>query len=159
MASDKNPGLEALDECEDQVRISIRNDLKEISQFLKKCNVIDKTLYRTIIDPESKEMEENKATMVYLKLTDKVEAGVDVYLEFVGYLRNNSKFKKTVSKLNEAYVKNGGKVSGPNSVKLLELVQPDAYQPFPQLPPSMCVNIPSFPPYPRIYFRMQKYSG
>ena len=60
MASDKNPGLEALDECEDQVRISIRNDLKEISQFLKKCNVIDKTFYRTIIDPESKENEENK---------------------------------------------------------------------------------------------------
>ena len=102
MAS-SNPGFDALNKCEDPVRITIRNHLDEIAKFLKNSKIIDHTLYNDVTNPESRETAVNKAKRLYMKLLDMVEGDEDNYFKFVGFLRKNPVFKKTVAKLDEAY--------------------------------------------------------
>ena len=106
MAS-SNPGFDALDKCEDPVKITIRNHLDEIAKFLKNSKIIGHTLYNDVTNPESRETAVNKAKRLYMKLLDMVEGDEDYYLEFVGFLRKNPVFKKTVAMLDEAYTGNG----------------------------------------------------
>ena len=107
MASRRTLSFIALDKCEDQVKITIRNHLDEIAKFLKNSNIINHTLYNDVTNPESKETADKKAKRLYMKLLDMVEGDEDCYLKFVGFLQINPTFKKTVATLNEAYTGNG----------------------------------------------------
>ena len=110
MAS-SNPAFNALDKCEDPVKITIRNHLNEIAKFLKNSKIIDHTLYNDVTNPESREIADNKAKRLYMKLLDMVEGDEDYYLEFVGFLRKNPVFEKTVAMLDEAYTGNGKSIN------------------------------------------------
>ena len=90
MASSKLSGFDALDKCEDQVKITIRNQLTEISKFLKNNKIIDHTLFNDITNPESRETTNAKVTRLYMKLLDMVEGDELYYLLFVKFLRNKS---------------------------------------------------------------------
>ena len=70
MDSRRTPSFIALDKCEEQVKITIRNHLDEIATFLKDCNIIDHTLYNDDTNPESRETAVNKAKRLYMKLHD-----------------------------------------------------------------------------------------
>ena len=61
MASRRHPSFVALDKCEEQVKITIRNHLDEIATFLKNSNIIDHTLYNDVTNPESRKIADNKA--------------------------------------------------------------------------------------------------
>ena len=103
MAGRKHPGFVALDKCEKQVKITIRNHLDEIATFLKDSNIIDHTLYNDVTNPESREIAENKAKKLFMRLQCMVEENEDYYLKFVEFLRKNEVFEKIVALLDEAY--------------------------------------------------------
>ena len=105
------PGLNALEKCEDQVKISIRNEMKVISKYLKDNAIIDRPLYNDVNNPESKDIPEAKATKLYLKLLGEVESDEASYLKFVEFLRNNPKFNNTVAKLDGAYTGKGKSIT------------------------------------------------
>ena len=90
--------------------------LNEITKFLKNSKIIDHTLYNDITNPESREIADEKAKRLYLKLLDKVESDEDYYLKFVGFLRKKTIFifKKTVAMLDEAYTGNGKSIIDKN---------------------------------------------
>ena len=103
MAGRRHPSFVALDKCEKQVKITIRNHLDEIATFLKDSNIIDYTLYNDVTNPASREIADDKAIRLYMKLQGMVEGDEDYFFEFVGFLRKNPVFKKTVAMLDEAY--------------------------------------------------------
>ena len=101
------PAWEALDECEHQVRITIRNDLEEIAKNFKDFRIISRTLYKDVTDPSSKETEEYRAHLVFNKLRDMVEGNEEHFLTFMKYLHKYSKYSKTGNMLERAYTKHG----------------------------------------------------
>ena len=128
MAHYKPPaaGLAALDECENQVRVTIRNYLDEISKFLKDCEIIDLDLYKAVTDPDSRETKKNRAHRVFLRLKDIVEGDEQKYVIFRDYLIKDSKFSNTVSMLGDAYEKYS--------------VQPQACDQVPPQPPGLFIH-------------------
>ena len=103
MAGRRHPSFVALDECEKQVKITIRNHLDEIATFLKDSNIIDHTLYNDVTNPASREKADDKAIRLYMKLQEMIEGDEDYFFEFVGFLRKNHVFKETVAMLHGAY--------------------------------------------------------
>ena len=100
---EEHPGLEALLECSDQVQITIRNYLGEITKFLRKSKIIDLSLYSEVNDPQNRNPPHTKATLVYQRLQAMVEQDEKYYGIFVEYLRKSPKYEKTVKMLDEAY--------------------------------------------------------
>ena len=113
---EEHPGLEALLECSEQVTITIRNYLGEITKFLRKNGIIDLSLCNQVNGPTAREQPDANATLVYQRLQDIVQQDEKYYGIFVDYLRNNSQYSKTVSMLDKAYDDNGGNVKGNGSL-------------------------------------------
>ena len=59
---EQQPGLEALLECKKQVHITIRN---EITEVLRKKKIIELSFYNEVNDPQSHELPDTKAKVVY----------------------------------------------------------------------------------------------
>ena len=95
--------LDALDKCEDRVRISIRNHLEDIAKFLKTSKIIEHAMYNDVTNPETKETGEIRAKKLYKRLYEMTQGDEDNYHKFVGFLRKDSKFKKIVDDLDDAY--------------------------------------------------------
>ena len=110
---DVHPGLNALVDSNTQVKISIRNHLGDIADYLRKKDIIDLALYNEVTNPKPLQTEDNRAALVYQRLQAMVEGDEKYYLIFMEYLRKYpQKFKKTTSMLDRAYAENGGRVSG-----------------------------------------------
>ena len=97
------PGLDALLDCNEQVTVTIRNYLGEITKFLRKSKIIDLSLYNQVNDPTSRDPPDTKATLVYQRLQAMVQQDEKYYGIFVEYLRKSPKYEKTVKMLDEAY--------------------------------------------------------
>lgn len=102
--SDK-PGLGALDICQKQVTVTIRNNLKEISGFFfKDIKIIERPLWKEVNDPQSRETKDKRAEMLYSELSEQVEGDDSRFLLFLDYLRKYpTKYGNTVKQLEEAY--------------------------------------------------------
>ncbi len=104
MASeDSNPGCLALEECEQQVVITIKNHLDEIPRFLRSEKIISRLIYDEVTNVQSSEY--GRAKKVYLKLRDKIFEDDKNWHVFVDYLSEETKSERTVAKLNAAYEK------------------------------------------------------
>ena len=113
---EEHPGLETLLECSEQVTITIRNYLGEITEFLRKNGIIDLSLCNQVNSPTTREQPDANATLVYQRLQDIVQQDEKYYGIFVDYLRKKPKYSKTVSMLDKAYADNGGNVNGNGSL-------------------------------------------
>ena len=122
---DVHPGLNALVNSNTQVKISIRNHLGDIADYLRKKDIIDLALYNEVTNPKSLQTDDYRAALVYRRLQAMVEGDETYYHIFMEYLRKNpKKFKEIISMLDRAYAENGGRVSGnPN---------PNPLEPIPQ---------------------------
>ncbi len=104
MASeDSNPGCLALEECEQQVVITIKNHLDEIARFLRNENIISRIIYDEVTN--IKFSENDRAKTVFSKLRDKILEDDKNWKVFVDYLSEKTKSEKTVTKLKAAYEK------------------------------------------------------
>ena len=106
------PGFKTLlaGNCEDQATITIRNNLKEISNFLAGKDIIEYALYKEVTDPKTRSTPDALAAQVYGKLRDEVQGNDELYHTFVDCLRANyPKHKVTVDMLDKVYVEKGGK--------------------------------------------------
>ena len=122
---EEHPGLEALLECRDQVQITIRNYMPEITKFLRKSKIIDLSLYSEVNDPQNRNPPHTKATLVYQRLQAMVQQDEKKYYGiFVDYLRKNSKYEKTVSMLDKAYADNvnaNGSLPNPPGILIINI--------------------------------------
>ncbi len=84
-----NPGLKTLENCERQVTITIRNNLESIAGFLRDKKIITRILHNEVTDMKSHDSKDDRAKILYQELCKKVEENDDIYLTFVGYIRDN----------------------------------------------------------------------
>ena len=114
---EQQPGQEALLECKKQVQITIRNYLKEITEVLRKKKIIELSLHNEVNDPQSRDLPDTKAKVVYQRLQAMVKQDEQYYVIFVDLLRKSPKFEKTVKMLDKVY-------GGPEPVVQQEGTQP-----------------------------------
>ena len=101
--SDNNLGLSTLENCQEQVTFTIRNNLDNIAQFLRNKKIIDRKMYKKITNVYKS--EDDRAGMIFQKLCDKVQEDCNIYEMFVKHIRGypDSGAKKTVAMLDERY--------------------------------------------------------
>ena len=111
----KKPGFKTLtnQKCKAQVKVSIRNNLDDISSFLMDEDVVDYELYTEVTNPKSRSTKEERAALVLTQLTDVVQGNDEKYNTFMNYLRKEySKHQVTVDMLDGVYVEKGGVIQG-----------------------------------------------
>ena len=109
----KGPGFQTLvtTKCATQVKISIRNNLEDISGFLMDENIINYEVLKRAQD--SSKDKESRAAILYENLSNQVQGNDKLYNTFVEYLRKEySNYRVTVDMLDEVYVQKGGEISG-----------------------------------------------
>ncbi len=101
--SDNNLGLSTLENCQEQVTFTIRNNLDNIAQFLRNKKIIDRKMYKKITNVYKS--EDDRAGMIFQKLCDKVQEDCNIYEMFVKHIRGypDSGAKKTIAMLDERY--------------------------------------------------------
>ncbi len=96
-----------LDECKQQVTVTIRNNLQAIIQFLWNKKIVCREFYQKVTDPNSRYRytEDDVAKLVFRELYKKVEEDDDNYDIFYKYIAENTDFKaeKTERMLREKY--------------------------------------------------------
>ena len=94
------PGLNILHarKCAEQVTITIRNNLNDISSFLKENDIINYALYKEVADPKTRSTPDALAALVYGKLRGEVQGSDELYHTYVDYGWDKySKHKVTVT--------------------------------------------------------------
>ena len=100
---EEHPGLEALCECSEEVQITIKNYLPEITIFLRKNKIMDLSLFAQVNHPHNPDPPNTKATLVFQRLQDMVQLDEKYYRIFVDFLRKSPKYESTVKILDEVY--------------------------------------------------------
>ncbi len=101
------PGFKSLNKNEHQVRLTIRNNLGDISRFLREEGIVQQSTYKEVTNPKTTRTKDESAKLVFKELIDKVEEDDEIYKQFVDYLRNNLRSTKTVKMLDDTYAKQG----------------------------------------------------
>ncbi len=100
----EKPGYKALEEHEEQVTLTIKNNLKDVARFLRDKKIILKDLHSQVTNPEARETEDNLAKLVYRRLISMVEENDENYSIFVDYIRNHiTQSVDTVRMLDQTY--------------------------------------------------------
>ena len=96
-------GLQTLEKEEEQVVITIRNNLEPISRYLRDEKIIDRNLYWEVTDPDAVQADHKRAKKVFNELTKKVK-GLDArYHIFLDGLRKCQTCDHAIYKLERAY--------------------------------------------------------
>ena len=72
-ASKKRLNILHARKCAEQATITIRNNLNDISSFLKVNDVINYALYKEVADPKTRSTPDALAALVYVKLRGEVQ--------------------------------------------------------------------------------------
>ena len=92
----------------EDLRITIRNNLDRVAQFMQVEDIITRETWREATDTKSS--ADNRAKELLKKWEDKVEEDTSFYTEVVeGHFRQNPEhYKSILSKLDEEYRRQGG---------------------------------------------------
>ena len=114
--------LKAVTRCRGDLRITIRNNLDEVAQFMEEEEVITKDVSREATDTRSMHSSDNRAKELLRRWEDKVEEDPSFFAKVVeGHFRQRPEhYKNILSKLDEEYRRQGG--SPDSRQKLGELV-------------------------------------
>ncbi len=96
-------GLQTLEKEEEQVVITIRNNLEPISRYLRDTKIIDRNLYWEVTDPDAVQADHKRAKKVFNELTKKVKELDARYNIFLDGLRKCKTCDHTISTLERAY--------------------------------------------------------
>ncbi len=100
----ENPGYKALEKHEEQVILTIKNNLEDVARFLRDKKIISKNLHSQVTNPDARETEAYRAKLVYHRLISMVEENDENYSIFVDYIRNHiTQSGKTVRMLDQTY--------------------------------------------------------
>ena len=100
-------GFKSLKKNESQVLLTIRNNLGDISRFLREEGIVQQSTYKEVTNHKTTRTNDESAKLVFEELIDKVDEVDEIYKQFVDYLRNNLRSTKTVKMLDDTYAKQG----------------------------------------------------
>ncbi len=100
---EQKPGCKTLEKNEEQVVLTIRNNLEKITKFLRDKEIVPQALYLQVTDPMTRETDDQRARLVYRRLMSMIEEDDEIYLVFMYYIRNNTNSDKTIRMLDQTY--------------------------------------------------------
>ncbi len=96
-------GLKALQDCQNQVKITIDNNFDDVPRLLRDSEILTRREYKDATDPMALLPKSRRVDLVFEKLTDMADQNESHYLTFVQILRTHTNSKKTVEMLDKAY--------------------------------------------------------
>ncbi len=100
----ENPGYITLVKHEEQVILTIKNNLEKVARFLRDKEIVQQNLHSQVTNPEARETKDNLAKLVYRRLISMVEENDKNYSIFLDYIRNHiTQSGNTVRMLDQTY--------------------------------------------------------
>ena len=98
---DSSPEMKILLKYHEQVVVIIRNNLEEITRYLRRNDIITHQVYREATDSKSNHSDHDRAKIVLRRLEDKVEEDARYYYIFYSYLESKKEYSKLTSLISE----------------------------------------------------------
>ena len=98
---DSSPELKILLKCHEQVVVIIRNNLEEITRYLRRNDIITHQIYREATDSKSYHTDHDRAIIILRRLEDKVEEDARYFYIFHSYLESRKEYSKLTALISE----------------------------------------------------------
>ena len=104
---DDSKELDTLLECRFILITSIRNNLQDISVFLRKENIISKQTFDEVTDVASVVSREYRAQIILRQLENKIEEDDAIFKKFMKYISTKGQYSRLRTTLAAEYSKQG----------------------------------------------------